>query len=586
LLRTYLLERGGLVTVAVLAVYVWLAPAHIVDGDNAEFATLGAIGGVAHPSGYPLYVLYLRAWSLLPLEPAHAAAIGTAVIGATTIAVLHAACRTWGARPLAATIAVAIYAAAPVVLRLSTQAEVFALNALVAALVLWLAAERGPVRGAARAGALGLVAGLGLANHLTCIFVAPVGILGIVRAMREALRRSTGRQGIAAAIAIGGLVVGLLPYAYLFVAPDSASSWTRIDDVRALLHHFVRADYGIGTLSARDHDASAADTLALLARTLAHGWLFVVLAGGLAIVGLRVARRTGESRAAFATLAASFVLAGPMLIAKFNIPPIDLAIHTNERFHILPSLLLAIPCALAIDHAGTWLAPRAPAALRSTAVTAVLVLAGFAALVGVRLPQQAAMHSPALATGMRNLLGSLPPDAAIIVSTDDLHRGLGYLQALGVRRDVVVVMWGLVPSDHHRARLARELGVELVAGGERSADSAAVAERIMATGRPLFIDWKQANIAAALPTYPYGLVLRVLPRATAPPALDELFAINHALYASYTFGYAVPHDDRVYATHLHRQYARTWTIIADALGRAGNRDRQAEAIAFAKALAP
>src|SRR5262249_37027866 len=159
-------------------------PAHIVDGDNAEFATLGALGGRAHPSGYPAFVLWLRAWSWLPGSAAHAAAMATALLGAAQIVVLHAACRAWGARPWAATAAVAIFAAGPVAMRTYSEAEVFAGNGLVVAAVLWLAAERGPVRGLARAAALGLVAGVGLATHMTCALVAPVGILGVVRAWR------------------------------------------------------------------------------------------------------------------------------------------------------------------------------------------------------------------------------------------------------------------------------------------------------------------------------------------------------------------------------------------------------------------
>src|SRR3954471_3237912 len=92
-----------------LVVYAALGSSRIVDGDSAEFATLGALGGRAHPSGYPLYVLWLRLWSWLPgATPAHTAAIATAILGALTVAVLHAACRAWGARPLAATVSVAI----------------------------------------------------------------------------------------------------------------------------------------------------------------------------------------------------------------------------------------------------------------------------------------------------------------------------------------------------------------------------------------------------------------------------------------------------------------------------------------------
>src|SRR5690606_19927221 len=49
-LANFAFERGGLIALATLVLYVWLAPPHIVDGDNAEFATLGTLGGVAHPS--------------------------------------------------------------------------------------------------------------------------------------------------------------------------------------------------------------------------------------------------------------------------------------------------------------------------------------------------------------------------------------------------------------------------------------------------------------------------------------------------------------------------------------------------------
>jgi len=97
---SHVLDRSWLVGLCALVVYVALAPPHVVAADNAEFATLGALGGAAHPSGYPLYVLWLRAWSWLPgTSPAHTAAIATAILGALSIAVLHAACRAWGAPP-------------------------------------------------------------------------------------------------------------------------------------------------------------------------------------------------------------------------------------------------------------------------------------------------------------------------------------------------------------------------------------------------------------------------------------------------------------------------------------------------------
>ena len=170
--------------------------------------------------------------------PAHTAALATVILGAAALLVLHAACRAWGARPLAASIAVAVYAAAPIIVRYHSEAEVFALNHLIAALVLWLAAARGPLSGAWRGAVLGLVAGLGLANHLTCALLAPVGILGLVRALRES------RHWVAAAaLALVGLVAGLVPYLYLFVA-DGRASWGTVSSWDDLIVIVLRREYG------------------------------------------------------------------------------------------------------------------------------------------------------------------------------------------------------------------------------------------------------------------------------------------------------------------------------------------------------
>ena len=89
------LERGGLLGLCCLAAYAWAAPSHVIDGDNAELSTLSATGGAAHPSGYPLYVLWLRAWSWLFCGTvAHRAALATAILGVLAVLALRAACRT------------------------------------------------------------------------------------------------------------------------------------------------------------------------------------------------------------------------------------------------------------------------------------------------------------------------------------------------------------------------------------------------------------------------------------------------------------------------------------------------------------
>jgi hypothetical protein len=327
---TVAFERGGLVSFAILVVYLLLAPSFITDGDNAEFSTLSFTGGVGHPPGYPAYVLYLRAFSWLPGSGAHAASLATAMLGAATAFVLHQACTSWGARPGAASIAVAIVSASPVVIRLHTAAEVFAMNDLVVALVIWLAAANGPLRGTRRAFVLALVAGLGLANQHTCVLIAPVGLLGLVRSFREADSR---RASIG--VALGGLVLGLSPYVYLLVAPISSISWGHPSSVSELLGHFTRKDYGgIGAFSPVPGEVDIGANIKALLQTLGRAWLWGPAGLGVAVLVVRSFRKVdeGEPRWGWAMLAASFLLAGPILIARFNVPPVGIGLFICQRF--------------------------------------------------------------------------------------------------------------------------------------------------------------------------------------------------------------------------------------------------------------
>src|SRR4030095_15996697 len=131
---------------------------------------------------------------------------------------------------------------------------------------------------------------------------------------------------------------------------------------------------------------------------------------------------------------------------------------------------------------------------------------------------------------------------------DELLFGMGYLQgALGQRPDVVVITWQHVGLPYERARIKQQLGISIPAlnDGSDQKPSVVVAEQILASGRPLYIDSFQGNIDARFPVSPGGLLYRVLPRGTAVPSIDQLFAINQAIYERYRFGYEFPHADDI-----------------------------------------
>ncbi len=571
--RTLLVDRGGALAIATLVLYVVIAPDHIVNGENADFVATGSLGGIPHPSGYPLYSMWLRAWSVLPLPPAHAFAIATAMLSPLLVLSLHAACRAWGARPAVATAAVAMFVTGPIVLRIHTEVEVFALNGVVTACIVWLAAERGPVTGQRRVAALCLVAGLGLANHLTCVLLAPVGILGVARGIRESTRR-----GRAIALGAVALVAGLLPYLYLYVAPSTSVSWGEVTSIGDLARHALRFDYGAFQFAAKGEELYPLANAGALASTTLRAYLFVPSAlGGIAVGLALLGRQRGDTRAGWWMLVATWVLAGPLLVLRFNMAPEGIDRYVVERFHLQSLTLFAVFVAAGIDRAlDYWKGPTPRLVGGALAATAFVVGAALS------LPDLSRKHSPAVEQGLRNLLATMPPAAIVIGTPDDLHFGMGYLQSvLGIRLDVTIISTSQLGLPYYRDRLKARTGFVVEKPGPGETVTANIAKQALATGRPVFIDTFQANIAGAFPIYPYGILFRVLPLGSTVPSLDEMFEINRDVFARYRFGYAFPGPNDFHATRWHELYARVWASMSAGLAQAG----RAEDAAFARSLA-
>ncbi|MEL6179612.1 MAG: DUF2723 domain-containing protein, partial [Myxococcota bacterium] len=201
-----------LLVCVVAVVYLATASPWVLGGDNGEFSAIGAMGGVAHPPGYPLYTLYLRLTSWLPgVSPAHTAALATALLGAASVWGVCRAAMAWGASLLAAVVAAGVYGFSSLAWVLGTHAEVFVLNGMLVSAIVMLAAPLGPLRGMPRVLTLGALAGLALANHHSAVLVLPLGLYGVARGVWES-------QAWWSTLAAAGLfLVALgLPYGYTF----------------------------------------------------------------------------------------------------------------------------------------------------------------------------------------------------------------------------------------------------------------------------------------------------------------------------------------------------------------------------------
>lgn len=211
----------GLVALGVYLVTVYPGPGGIANfGDSAKFQYLGAILGLSHPPGAPLYVLLTALWVRLPipLEPAVLVNAFSAICGAITLAMTFAALRRLGVPRGAAVGAMALLGVSPTFWEFSTEAELYVPALMFCALALERAAAW---RDSGRARDLGLAFGalsLGIGIHPIAVLPSPaLGLLLVAGSQRRRLLRPASLGAMAA-----GVLVGVLPFAYLVLRAEAA----------------------------------------------------------------------------------------------------------------------------------------------------------------------------------------------------------------------------------------------------------------------------------------------------------------------------------------------------------------------------
>ncbi len=184
-------------------------------GDWGEMQTVPHILGVAHPTGYPTYILLGWLAQLVPLGSiAFRANLLSAVLVAGTLAVTVAILRRLEVRPAIALGAALALGAVRTVWAAATVAEVNPLHLFFVALLLHRALvweERRSLRDLLIGS---LLVGLALGNHLLIMFVAPfVALFVLWVGRREILDRPWILAPAAAAI-----LLGLAAYLYIPLA--------------------------------------------------------------------------------------------------------------------------------------------------------------------------------------------------------------------------------------------------------------------------------------------------------------------------------------------------------------------------------
>lgn len=157
--------------------------------DGGDLITAAATNGVAHPSGYPVYLLLARVFQMLPigtlafrtnLMSAFAAVCAALLVYALVdMSLLHFnGSRNW----LASLASAYAFGLSPLFWSQAVITEVYTLHALFTAAILFLSADHVSFHFSRKYqdALLGLIFGLAMGNHITTILLFPVLLFSLV----------------------------------------------------------------------------------------------------------------------------------------------------------------------------------------------------------------------------------------------------------------------------------------------------------------------------------------------------------------------------------------------------------------------
>ena len=435
-----------LVGAAAFVLYAIWAPPSFYWLDSGELSAAGVGLGVAHPTGFPLYIMLSRAAALVPagelafrinLLSGLCAAIAVGAVCRLVIDVGrgHVAAITGGL------VAGALLGSCLLLARHATVAEVYAPTAAVFALTL-LAIDRVARGGGARSGLLlAVLAGLGLGLHpvYRLLVPLPLAVLLIVRLRRGA------RWPLYApvlALAIGAALQLYLPVRSATGRID-AIDWGHPRTAAATFDHLsarrIRASFAGEIMSERP--VVVAGNARRFATTAidAIGPVGLIL-GVLGLLHLGARRR---SRWLLATLLSALVIDA---IYAIWINPMGLRdLQNGTATAVCAAALAGIGLVWFLERIGRA-APYVGAVIGVTAVVPPLLFSSLEIAGGARSEMPRIWSEAALE--------SLPPRAIALTRSDSMSAGLMFLTAAeGARPDVAPLVRQHLADVERTARL-------------------------------------------------------------------------------------------------------------------------------------
>jgi hypothetical protein len=443
-----------------LALYLRTLAPTVGQHDTFEFQVLSYQLGIAHPTGYPLYIILGKLFTLLPVgNVAYRVNLSSGLFASLTVLVLYLAIHHLTSDRSAAALAALAFGFSYSFWSQAVEAEVYALNALFVSLVVYLllrcfdATRNTSEHRPALFVTICLVYGLSLTHHRTMLLLAPGILLFVLLHRPWTLLRP--RSLTASFVAFLAPIVAL----HLFIPVR----WWQIHGQPMTWHQFTDLVMGTRFAAALQWDAALRDPQrpAILLRSLMEQYPApALLLAAVGLLSLLWSHRTNHTSADWREgLFLLLTFGGYAAFGlSYDVPDVSL-------FLIPASLVVAAALGVGISSlrrgADTLLArwPRLPPSTCGQLTTSVMVaLAGLLplTLIWTNLPRVDKSAAYSSYDWGRYVLQQDLPSGAVILADSERVAPLHYLQTVeGIRPDTET---GVFPDEAtNRAEVARRL---------------------------------------------------------------------------------------------------------------------------------
>jgi hypothetical protein len=513
-----------------LLVYGVTAYPELGGGDSAELTVVARTLGVAHPPGYPLFTLLAHLWSLLPFgSVAWRLNFFSGVLNAFAAVVLFLSVTRWTRNAWAGFLSAGLFAFTPLVWTYATTTEVFSLNNLFVAGLVYISVRLAEGESPSQrkwAYFAGFWLGLGLSNHHILIFYGIPFLMWLFIFLKGLTFQR--KQFLVLVLCF---VAGFLPYLYLPIASRTIplAGWGDPTSVSGFLSHFFRTEYGTFQLGAMGEGRGIFwNLLGYQLQTLPWQWSFVGVA--FAALGIYVLLKKSERNSlgllwigAFSFYTLVFTALSDL---DLNGPIAELQLSTQARFYQQAYLLIAVWAGIGFNY------------LASSKNWASWVSIGLVGIhIGIHYVEQDQSHNRVFNSLAKAILQNLPPHSIVLSAGDHISSSLRYSQLIDHYRTDVIVLDQNGLANPWMARIVRTHfpDVILPGNGIYSLSGFHLKQFLDAnlSHHPIFAvyglrPWDTSYIGEYA-TWAWGYSWRILPVTQAPP-LSEWIDANETAF--------------------------------------------------------